>query len=86
MSHFVFLALEVLFNVLAWLIIFRVLMSWFRGMQGIPGGQFVADITEPVLVVFRRLIPPVSGIDLSPLWAVLALDVLRSIMRSLAGM
>ena len=86
MGHFVFVALEVLFNVLSWLIILRVLMSWFQGMQGMPGGHFVADITEPILSFIRRVIPPVSGMDLAPLWAVLVFDILRSVMHSFGGL
>jgi len=42
-----------------------------------PGGysplqSVLASVCEPVLRPFRRLIPPIAGIDLSPLWAVIA--------------
>ena len=86
MGHFVFVALEVLFNVLSWLIIIRVLMSWFKGAQGVLGGNFITDITEPILGSIRRVIPPVSGMDLAPLWAVLAFDILRSVMHSFSSL
>jgi YggT family protein len=36
----------------------------------------LASICEPVLRPFRRLIPPLGGIDLSPLWAVIAIQVI----------
>jgi YggT family protein len=46
-----------------------------------PGGysplqSVLASICEPVLRPFRRLIPPLGGIDLSPLWAVIAIQVI----------
>jgi YggT family protein len=46
-----------------------------------PGGysplqSLLASLCEPVLRPFRRLIPPISGIDLSPLWAGIAIQAL----------
>lgn len=46
-----------------------------------PGGysplqSVLASICEPVLRPFRRLIPPIAGIDLSPLWAVIAIQAI----------
>lgn len=85
LGNFVFFSLELLLNILSWLIIIRILLSWFRGLAAIPGGRFIADVTEPILAFFRRLMPPLGGIDLAPLWAILALDIFRSIFHSLNG-
>jgi YggT family protein len=46
-----------------------------------PGGysplqSVLASVCEPVLRPFRRLIPPIAGIDLSPLWAVIAIQAI----------
>jgi YggT family protein len=46
-----------------------------------PGGysplqSVLASLCEPVLRPFRRLIPPIAGIDLSPLWAVIAIQAI----------
>jgi YggT family protein len=46
-----------------------------------PGGysplqSVLASICEPVLRPFRRLIPPIAGIDLSPLWAIIAIQAI----------
>jgi YggT family protein len=46
-----------------------------------PGGysplqSVLASICEPVLRPFRRIIPPIAGIDLSPLWAVIAIQAI----------
>ena len=44
-----------------------------------PGGysplqSVLASVCEPVLRPFRRLIPPVAGIDFSPLWAIILIQ------------
>ncbi len=46
-----------------------------------PGGysplqSVLATLCEPVLRPFRRVIPPIAGIDLSPLWAVIAIQAI----------
>jgi YggT family protein len=46
-----------------------------------PGGysplqSLLASVCEPVLRPFRRLIPPLGGLDLSPLWAGIAIQAL----------
>jgi YggT family protein len=46
-----------------------------------PGGysplqSVLASVCEPVLRPFRRLIPPIGGIDLSPLWAVIGIQAI----------
>jgi YggT family protein len=51
-----------------------------------PGGyspmQSVLDsLCEPVLRPIRRLIPPIGGLDLSPLWAGIAIQALLILLR-----
>src|ERR1700761_5137837 len=51
-----------------------------------PGGYsplqaVLASICEPVLRPFRRLIPPIGGLDLSPLWAVIAIEALLLLLQ-----
>ncbi|MFO7277627.1 MAG: YggT family protein [Pseudomonadota bacterium] len=51
-----------------------------------PGGyspvqSVLADLCEPVLRPFRRLIPSVAGLDLSPLWAIIAIQAILILLR-----
>jgi YggT family protein len=67
-----------------WLmLIIRVVLSWTNPMGG--GGQltaFVYQMTEPILAPIRRMLPPTSGIDWSPLIAMLLLGVIvRVVVR-----
>jgi YggT family protein len=57
------------------------LLSWV-----VPGGYnpvmaLLGTIVEPVLRPFRRLIPPIGALDLSALWAMLALGVLLRLLH-----
>jgi len=58
------------------LIIASVILSWIgRGMHH-PVVPLVYQLTEPVLKPFRKIIPPIAGIDLSPLFALIAIRFL----------
>jgi YggT family protein len=54
----------------------RVLLSWFPQAQGIAILEPVYAITDPYLNLFRGIIPPVFGLDLSPLAAFFLLSVM----------
>ena len=56
------------------IIVVRLLLTWFPNidwMQRIVG--FLSPITDPYLNLFR-FVPPVGGLDLSPMLAILALQ------------
>ncbi len=77
---------NILFTVLIWAIIIRALLSWFNLPPGHPLVVLLFDITEPVLAPLRRLIPRIGMIDISPIVAILVLQVIQSVLaRSLAG-
>ncbi|MEI8176968.1 MAG: YggT family protein [Candidatus Omnitrophota bacterium] len=70
--------LEVVINILWWLIIIRALISWVNPDPYNPIVQFLYRTTEPFLMPFKRIIPAYKiGIDLSPIFAVLALVFIR---------
>jgi len=43
---------------------------------------FLRDVSEPYLRIFRRFIPTIGQIDLSPMVAIIVLYVVRSILVS----
>lgn len=64
------------------MLIVRVVMSWTNPRGGGGLTAFVYQMTEPILAPIRRLLPPSSGIDWSPLIAMLLLGVIvRVIVR-----
>jgi YggT family protein len=92
---------QVPFGLLLWTVIFSlleltvwtylicifvyVILSWFGQTRFHPIGTFLGQLIEPVLRSARRLLPPLSGIDISPLivgivlWA--ALILLQDLQR-----
>jgi YggT family protein len=56
----------------------RILLSWFPQAQSIGLLQPVYAITDPYLNLFRGLIPPLFGLDFSPLLAFFLLSVLQN--------
>lgn len=57
-------------------IIGRVLLSWFDAPNLAAVKEVLFMITEPLMRFFRRYIPPISGIDLSPVAAILLIQVI----------
>jgi YggT family protein len=74
--------INVAFYVYTWLIFIRIILSWVKHNPHQPIIRFIYEITEPVLSVFRRIIPPLGAIDLSPIAAFFALEILRQILVS----
>lgn len=56
----------------------RILLSWFPQAQGVAALQPVFAITDPYLNLFRGIIPPIFGLDLSPILAFFTLNLLTS--------
>ena len=73
---------ELLFNVMTFAILARVLLSWFPMSPGNKIAVFLYDITEPVLGPIRKIVPPVGMLDLSPFIAIVLLQVLEYIILS----
>lgn len=65
-------------------IIIQVILSWLTPANGYnPIGPLLHSMNRPILAPFRRLLPPLGGLDLSPLFAVLALQVLAMLVLPL---
>lgn len=72
-------------NVFIFSIIIQVIISWINPGTYNPAYALLHSLTRPVLGPIQRLIPPVSGIDLSPLFALIGLQVLKMLIQPLAG-
>jgi YggT family protein len=60
----------------------RVLLSWFPNLDwSNPLLAGVSAITDPYLNVFRGLIPPIGGFDVSAILAFLALQLAQSLLN-----
>lgn len=83
-----FQILMLLLDVVWFFIIAHVIMSWLINFQVLNlHQQFVAQvwhmlnrILEPIYQPIRRILPPMSGIDLAPLIALIAVYALRIVL------
>jgi YggT family protein len=58
-------------------VLMAVIMSWIHLDRRRPPAAIVYRLTEPVLAPIRRVLPPVAGLDFSPMVLLIALRVLR---------
>ncbi|RFD26981.1 YggT family protein [Pseudomonas sp. GL93] len=65
-------------KIIFWSMIISVIFSWVAPGSRSPGAELVAQITEPVLAPFRRLIPNLGGLDISPIFAFIVIQLLQS--------
>ena len=91
MASFLEFIVSSLLGLLYWAIIISAIMSWLIAFDVInlrnrfvyQFHRFLEAVTGPVLAPFRRIIPPLGGIDVSP---IVALLVIMGIQRYLVPM
>ena len=81
-QHFIDVFIYVyLLAILLW-----VLLSWFRLPYSLsPVQRFLHDIVNPYLSLWRRIIPMVGPLDLSPIAAIFGLIILQKLIDALLG-
>ena len=79
--------IDLFFQLLTLAILFRIFLSWmpigkFHGFV-----RFIFKVTNPFILPFQRLVPPdrLGGIDLSPIFAILAISLAESIILRILG-
>lgn len=72
-----------LINVYTFIIFVYVLMSWIPTKSGILADidNALGKLCDPYLDLFRRFIPPIGGmVDISPIVAILALQLIETLL------
>ncbi len=75
----------VIIDLIKWVVIISVIVSWLVAFGIINTYndfaravmQFLQTVTEPLLAPFRSIVPPINGVDLSPLLLILFLIFLQ---------
>lgn len=70
-----------LLGIYSLMIVMRIIFSWFMSTEN-PVLGFLMRITDPILVPFRRMLPPVMMFDISP---IIVLLILWFLQRAVAG-
>ena len=64
-------------------VLIRIVFSWLSPYPTNPVSRLAFQVTEPILAPIRRRLPPLSGIDLSPLVVWLVVIILIGVLRTL---
>ena len=83
MEQIIIPTIEIIFSLLSFAILARVLISWGRVDPHHPAVQFLMEITEPVLRPIREMMPSMGMMDFSPIIALLLLSVLERIILTI---
>ena len=85
-TYQIFVLVQKLFDIYGWLVVAWCIMSWVPTRPG----SFVDDLrgavgmlVDPYLSLFRRFIPPVMGVDWSPVVAILVLSVIERLIYTI---
>lgn len=83
--HSVFFIVDALLTMLVWAIVISAVLSWLvafdiinlRNHAVYQISTFLDRVTQPVLRPFQRLIPPLGGVDISPIVLVLIITAVQ---------
>lgn len=70
-------------NLFFFAIIIRIILSWVAPNTYNPISAVAGALAEPVLRPFRRVIPPIGGLDVSPVFAIIILKAVEIFLQSL---
>ncbi|HRF44244.1 MAG TPA: YggT family protein [Candidatus Competibacteraceae bacterium] len=72
---------KLLINIYLWGVIIQAVLSWFNPDPYHPAARVLTQLTAPVLRPAQRLLPPISGVDLSPMLVVIALIFISLLLQ-----
>jgi YggT family protein len=70
--------LNTLLTIAFWAVIGAVIISWIAPNNYHPAPQLILQLTEPLFALARKVIPPIGGLDLSPILIFLAIQIMQS--------
>jgi YggT family protein len=61
-------------NMFFFVVLIKIILSWVAPQNYNPVTAMLTTLSEPVLRPFRRLVPPIGGLDISPIFAIVLLQ------------
>ena len=81
MSGTLLQALAAMLRLYSLMLVLYALLSWVMHEEHYPPAvRWLQSMVEPVLSKIRRLIPPIAGVDLSVVAALLIIEMIRSLL------
>ncbi len=86
--NFIFFVIDALLSAIVWIVIINAVVSWLiafdiinmRNPTAYRVVRFLDRVTSPLLAPFRRVIPPIGGLDLTP---VILIVIISGVQRFL---
>lgn len=79
-------ALAEALNITCWILLIAIfasaILSWVAPRSYHPAISMVNELSQPVLSPFRRLLPAMGGLDLTPIFAILAINLVQRLLVS----
>lgn len=76
---------DIALNIFFWGLLVSIIFSWVAPYSRHPALLLLHQLMEPVLSPFRRLLPSMGGLDITPIFAFLAINVLRMFAEGMAA-
>jgi len=81
----VWLVLSDVLNIYKYVLFARILLTWLPNINWYNQPfLFLRNVTDPVMEPLRRIIPPIGGLDISPILLFFLLDLLQRGLLSMA--
>lgn len=75
--------IRTVFELYSFILLARILISWFQIDPYNPIVQALYQLTEPILAPIRRMLPPAGMLDFSPIVAFILIRVVEQVVISL---
>ena len=70
--------LDAILTIYFWAVLASVIISWIAPGSYHPGPQLIQQLTEPLFKLARKVIPPIGGLDLSPILIFIVIQIVQS--------
>ena len=70
-------------NLFFFVILIKIILSWVAPHTHNPATALLSTLAEPVLRPFRRIIPPIGGLDISPIFTIILLQAAVIFLQTL---
>lgn len=77
--------LSFILNIYFWGLLISIVASFIAPFSGHPALVLVRQLVEPVMAPFRRILPSMGGLDLSPIFVFLTIQIIRIILINPVG-
>lgn len=72
--------LKFILNIYFWALLISIVASFLAPFSSHPALVLIRQLVEPVMAPFRRLLPAMGGLDLSPIFVFLAIQIIRIVL------